>query len=130
MPNQKIIITPFEKAIASLEDVLAQPQNSYMRDSAIQRFEYTFELAIKMIKRYFQEKGISDNPEALTYNDLCRMAAEAELIGDSVPWFDFRDARNKTSHAYDENLAEEVYRVIPSFLPHAKTLLQNLKSRV
>ncbi|WXJ86724.1 hypothetical protein MHOCP_07400 [Moorella humiferrea] len=34
-----------ERALATLEEALAQPFSVIVRDAAIQRFEYTFELA-------------------------------------------------------------------------------------
>jgi len=47
-----IILTTFEKALLSLEKALEQPKNEFIRDSVIQRFEYTYELAWKMLRRF------------------------------------------------------------------------------
>lgn len=131
MPSTgELILTPFTKAIKSLADVLGESKTIIVRDATIQRFEYTFELAVKMIQRYFQEQGTVANVDALTYNDICRIAAEAELITDPKLWFAFRRARNETSHAYDEKKAENVYKIAKLFLPEAQHLLSELKKRV
>ncbi len=41
-----------------------------------------------------------------------------------------RDARNKTSHAYDEAKAMEVFKEIPPFILHAKKLIDNIDSKI
>lgn len=126
-----MLLFPFEKAIQSLDEVLKEPKNAFLRDATIQRFEYTFELAIRVLQRYFQEKSTEIvNVDALTYNELCRYAAEAELIRNPSVWFEFRMARSITSHAYDERKAESVYVAAQQFLPEAKALLEQLKQRV
>ncbi|MSR85215.1 nucleotidyltransferase [Candidatus Uhrbacteria bacterium] len=117
--------------MASLEEVFVQPKTVIVRDATIQRFEYTFELAIKMIQRYFQEKSpLTQNVDELTFNDLCRLAAEAGLIKDPKEWFKYRDARNKSSHAYDEQIAENVYQDAKLFLADVQFLLSVLEKRV
>lgn len=129
--THKMILTPFIKAVRSLEEILQQEKTVIVRDATIQRFEYTFELAIRMLQRYFKEKTVPKmNMEAVTYNELCRMAAEAELIDHPGAWFKYRDARNISSHAYDEEKAEEVYQAVKKFLPDAKRLLEQLEKRV
>ena len=41
-----------DTALTRLEGALAQPVNEFVRDSAIQRFEFTFELFWKSLKAY------------------------------------------------------------------------------
>ena len=47
-------LSPFEKALQSLVLVFKEKENAITRDAAIQRFEYTFELSWKVLKRYFK----------------------------------------------------------------------------
>ena len=47
-----------ETAISRLEKALAQPMDEFIRDSAIQRFEFTFELLWKSVKTYAEEAGV------------------------------------------------------------------------
>ena len=53
-----LILTPLENAINSLNIAFVEYQkdnsNEFVRDSVIQRFEYTYELCIKMLKRYLE----------------------------------------------------------------------------
>ncbi len=44
----------------------------------------------------------------MNYRDFLRLAAEVGLIETVKLWFEFREARNKTSHAYIESHFEEL----------------------
>ena len=58
-------LTSFEKATDSLNDVInvynSDRSNIYMRDSMIQRFECTYSLSLKMIRRYLLQNEISND---------------------------------------------------------------------
>ncbi len=127
---KELIFTPFFKAVASLEAILHEPKTVIVRDATIQRFEYTYELAIKALKRVL-EAGIDGvHVDKLDFRDLCRAAAEAGLIPNPQAWFMYRDSRNSTSHAYDEELAERVYTAAVSFAKDARQLVSELERRV
>ena len=49
----------YEKALNQLAKALKQPRDEYLRDSVIQRFEITYELAWKMLKLCLEAEGIS-----------------------------------------------------------------------
>ena len=51
-------ISQFESAMSQLQKSLAQPKDEFVRDSAIQRFEFTFELFWKMLKEYAAFQGL------------------------------------------------------------------------
>jgi nucleotidyltransferase substrate binding protein (TIGR01987 family) len=127
MQVQELTLTPLTKAIASLEDALSQPFNPYTRDASIQRFEYTFELAWKLLQRYLKTYTTAD---VLSVKDLFREAARLELIDAAEPWFEFLAARNLTSHTSNENTANETYSVAVTFLPAVKELLNSLEARL
>lgn len=123
-------LSPFEKALAGLEEVLAIPVTPVIRDSTIQRFEYTYELAFKMLKRYLEMS--STTPSAVdgkTFREIVRIGAEQGLIDKPEDWFVYRQARNNTSHGYDEKKAVAVYGNIAPFAASARKLLAILKTR-
>jgi nucleotidyltransferase substrate binding protein (TIGR01987 family) len=97
------------------------------RAAAIQAFEYTFELCVKMLQRRLKEILSAAEVERLPYRDLMRIGAEKGFIDDPVPWFGFRDMRNITSHTYDEGKAEQIASVLPGFLDKARFLLRELE---
>jgi len=119
-----------EKAIANLKKVLkrteANLKDEELRDAAIQRFEYTYELCVKMIKRKLEQIELPDEIERMTYKDLVRTGAEKGLLDEPELWFKYRDNKNITSHTYDESKADKVYSIIPSFVKSADNLLKCL----
>jgi hypothetical protein len=54
-------------------------------------------------ERSFADAAAADNPR--TRKELYRIAAREGLVRDPVAWFRFGDARNVTSHIYDEDKA-------------------------
>ncbi len=125
--------TSFQKALTSLKVALTRAQLAHddaeLRDACIQRFEYTYELAYKMLLRCL--KTISANPtqiDGLAFRDCLRVGAESQLIANVEDWFDFRKARNQTSHAYDQDQAAEVFKILPKFVLSAEDLLQKLQA--
>jgi nucleotidyltransferase substrate binding protein (TIGR01987 family) len=112
---------------SAMAETAARPDDLLARDGCIQRFEYTYELCVKSIRRQLEE--MSDSPgeiDALGYKDMMRMAAERGLVRDVVPWFGFRELRNTTSHAYNPEKAAQVYSGIPAFLSEAQALVARL----
>ncbi len=110
-----------------MAETATRPGDLLARDGCIQRFEYTYELCVKSIRRQLEE--MSDSPgeiDALGYKDMLRMAAERGLVRDAMPWFGFRELRNTTSHAYNPEKAAQVYSGIPAFLREAQALVARL----
>lgn len=125
--------TPLEKAIFRLEEglnrYLQDVSDLQIRDGLIQRFEFTYELSHKMLKRYLV--AISPNPElydGISFQDLIRTGNEYGLLqGEWSDWKQYREMRSRTSHTYDEDIAIAVVQDIPKFLSEAKYLQEKLK---
>ena len=123
------------KAYLSLDKAIhrakQEPHDLEVRDACIQRFEYTFELSIKTIKRIIEmEMPIYENVDQMNYRELLRVAFEIGLIHRPEDWFSYREARNQTSHAYDQNKALAVFEVVLHFTTQAKQLIEELKKRL
>ena len=97
-----------------------------VRDGVIQRFEYCYELAQKMIKRTL-ETQFDEKVDVMAWNDVLRSAAERGLISNVEQWFEYRTERNKTSHTYDASVAALVYMSAKKFLPDVQFLLSTLE---
>ena len=97
-------------------------------DGLIQRFEFTYDLAHKMLRRVL-EAGAA-NPEAIdrmTFPEMIRTANEQGLVSsDWSAWRTWREMRNITSHTYDEAKALQVADAIPAFLDEARALIKRL----
>ena len=95
----------FQKAVTRLEEACAQPESSFLRDSVIQRFEFSWELAWKMLKLRLGFLGV----EALSPRDVIRQSLQAGLIQDGNVQAEAQLHRNLTSPTHDEALAITVY---------------------
>ncbi|MBF0359992.1 MAG: nucleotidyltransferase substrate binding protein [Oligoflexia bacterium] len=124
MNSSNICFNRLLKAIESLEKaVIPPPLNDRERDGAIQRFEYTFELAWKTAKKVLFVHGIVVNSPNATIREL----AVQGWIESSEKWMKFLNARNSTSHMYSEELASEIYEQIKFFLPEVQKLAKLLQ---
>ena len=129
MTEKRLDLTPLHMALALLDLALAQPKNDFLRDSVIQRFEYTYELGWKLLKRHLEDDEGVANIDQLTRKQLFRVAFEKGLIRSVEEWFAYHRARNQTSHAYNAAIAEEVYDAARRFAPDARALLDELERR-
>ncbi len=90
----------------------------------IQRFEYTFELCWKTLLKFIErDRPLTDR----SVKAILREANTLAYIDDLEQWFRFQEARNLTSHTYNQDTAEEVYREAVKLAPFVRTLLAKLK---
>ncbi len=128
--------TPLGNAVQRLREGLArherEPADEQIRDGLIQRFEFTYELSHRMLRRYLKEiAASSDEIERMPFADLIRTGnAQGLLRGDWPAWRRFREMRSRTSHAYDAKLAAQVTAGIPAFLEEAEHLYAELHRRI
>lgn len=136
MADDKLDLSPLERTIERLNEGWTRYQqdvsDTQIRDGLIQRFEFTYEISHKMLKRYLE--SASPTPQQyddMTFADLIRSGNEQGLLLGAWPdWKRYRDMRAKTSHTYDENIALEVVVGIPPFLAEARFLRDQLKTRL
>ena len=118
----------YNKAFKRLSDAVALNEKRTLTDlekqGLIQAFEFTHELAWKVIKDFLKEiAGIN----TMGSRDTTREAFAAELITDGDHWMEMIKKRNLTSHTYNEETSEEIYKSIiedfyPSFIAFQKTM--------
>ena len=94
-----------------------------IRDSAIKRFEFCFDLAWKCIKSYARKEGV----ECFSPRSCLKIAFQLKLIKYDDVWLRMLDDRNLTVHVYKEKYAEEVYSRLCNYLEYLKELLNKLR---
>jgi nucleotidyltransferase substrate binding protein (TIGR01987 family) len=128
--------TSLGNAVSRLREGLARyerdPSDEQIRDGLIQRFEFTYEISHKMLRRYLKETAASpDEIERLAFADLVRSGSAQGLLRSDWPvWRGFRDMRARTSHTYDAKVASQVASAIPAFLEEAEHLYAELQRRL
>ena len=123
------VLSHFKQMFTSLEKALALPKDDIVRDSVVKRFEYSYELAWKLLQRALEEDLGSATVDGLPRRELFHIGAEKRLIADVAPWFEYHRLRNLSSHTYNEEIAEEMYKAAVRFALDARLLLKNLEAR-
>lgn len=134
--REKLNLTSLQNTVSRLKEGWLRYQSditdTQIRDGLVQRFEFSYEISHKMIKRYLEITSATPAEyDSMAFADLIRSANEQGLLhGDWSDWRTYREMRSKTSHTYDEQVALEVVAGIPAFLSEAEYLLQQLQSRI
>jgi nucleotidyltransferase substrate binding protein (TIGR01987 family) len=125
-----------ENAVERLREGLARldvdPGDALLRDGVIQRFEFTYELSHKTLRRYLAETAANrDTINEMEFPDLIRTGnRRGLLLGEWKAWKEYRDDRARTSHTYNKETALKVLSHIPAFLEEATFLLRQLQTRI
>ena len=91
-------------------DLAADPGlRDQFRAAAIQAFEFTYELSFKFMKRQLEQiVSVPAAVDEMTFMQVVRASAEAGLLDEVSRFFEYREARNITSHSYDKRKAERI----------------------
>jgi len=129
MTQQRIreLTLDYQNALARLQEAAREDlsKGSIVIDGTIQRFEFTVELAWKLLKNILAFQGI----EAATPRAAIKEAFKAGIIKDGQGWIDMLEDRNQTSHLYDEDKAKTIFqKIITDHLIGLKNLNDYLKT--
>jgi nucleotidyltransferase substrate binding protein (TIGR01987 family) len=119
----------YQKALSQLKKFIDKGELSELEDQGlIKAFEYTYELAWITLKDFLEYRGQTD---IYGSRDVIRKAFQLNLIDNGQGWMDMLASRNKTSHAYNRETAEEICRAVKddyfSLFQQLETHLDKLK---
>lgn len=99
----------YEKALQQLTEAVEQygknPIN-IIKEGIIQRFEFTHELAWKLMKDYLEYEGVQNINGS---RSATRESFNKGLLEQGQIWMDMIESRNKTVHVYDETILESEF---------------------
>jgi nucleotidyltransferase substrate binding protein (TIGR01987 family) len=109
----------YEKAFQSLTEAVdlsrERELSALEQQGLIQSFEFTHELAWKVLKDYLEYQGVA---EVVGSRDASRFAFQNSLIQDGEVWMQMIAARNQTSHTYNLKIAQAVVdSILTQFYP-------------
>ncbi len=121
----------FEKAKKNLsiaKDYIAQNGITDIAIMAlVQAFEITFELAWKTQKDYLEYNGIKVN----TPRETIKEAFQSNIIEDGQIWIDMMESRNKTSHTYNVEFANQLaHEILEKYIPQFENLYTFFKGKI
>lgn len=120
----------FNKALSQLELAVQLAKERALSDlerqGLIQAFEFTHELAWNVMKDYFIYQG---QGQITGSRDAIRAAFNSGFIEDGEAWMKTIKSRNKTSHTYNEDTANEIaHEIIHSYLQLFKKFQAKMES--
>jgi nucleotidyltransferase substrate binding protein (TIGR01987 family) len=96
----------YQKAFSQLSKFIDKGELSELEEQGlIKAFEYTFELAWTTLKDFLECRGQSD---IYGSRDAIRKAFQLNLVDDGESWMDMLISRNRTSHTYNKETADEI----------------------
>lgn len=97
----------FQKALNQMNKFYKKGKdlNELEKQGLIKSFEYTYELAWNTIKDFYETQG---EPDIQGSRDAIQLAFKRGLIVNGEEWMQMLKDRNRTSHVYNEDIANEI----------------------
>ena len=134
-----VSLNQLEKAHAALQRAIAVHDRvlpgsdidliATTRSGVIQNFEVVYEQSWKVLRRWMMYYLSVQDSEIMQRRQLYRLAAKHCLLNDVEAWWDFHEARNKTSHTYSPPIALEVAAKARLFDVACGQLINQLKAQ-
>lgn len=116
-----------KQAVSRLEDALGRVRDDLDRDGAIQRFEFTVELLWKTLSIQLAYQGLT----CQSPRNCIKLAFRHGLIEDDEILLDMIEDRNRSSHVYNEKVAEDIFlRISKVYMGSIRQVLEKLEDRV
>ena len=119
----------FKKALLRLKEAVERAEREknfsdypFFRDSAIQRFEFTFEIAWKFVKALIEREGIICRSPRTCFRELFSAGLiDEETVRELLKMV---EDRNLTVHTYREEVAEELFNRLSGYLKALEKLIE------
>ena len=119
----------YKKALERLKEAMLEEPTEIIIDGTIQRYEFTFELAWKIMKDYLEYNGFIDGLSSP--RNIIQLAFQNKIIKNGDIWIQMMLDRNLLSHLYDEEKSREIYNNIKnSYLAQFEQLKQFLEENI
>ena len=115
----------YQKAFTQLKKFIDKAELSELEmQGLVKAFEYTYELAWTTMKDFLEYRGQVD---IYGSRDAIRKGYQLGLIDDGAVWMDMLQSRNKTSHTYNKETAQEICRaVIEQYYPAFRQFVEKM----
>jgi nucleotidyltransferase substrate binding protein (TIGR01987 family) len=121
----KRLLEDLDRSLDRLAEALAVPAEEPLAiDGTIQRFEFTFELFWKALRRLLARQGVEANSPKAVLQQAYRLG----WLDDEPKWLKVLEDRNLTLHTYREALALEIYGRIPAHHAAMREVVEKLRA--
>ena len=125
--NLEASLQTLKSSIEILEKNKSCEFTDMLEDSCIKRFEYTLEIARKLMKRVLK-KIYGKTEEELTVNNTFRFMQGFKYILNWENWREYYEKRNNTAHEYNLEKSRELMSIIPEFIKDTDFFIQNMRN--
>jgi nucleotidyltransferase substrate binding protein (TIGR01987 family) len=117
-----------EQALKKWKQALDAPFSDLSRDASIQRYEFSFELLWKVVKKYLKEiEGFECNSPKSCFREV-RMTLEMNE-DDIETCISMTEDRNLSVHTYSEEMANSLYAKLPEYVRVSKLIAKKIKEK-
>jgi len=119
----------YEKAYKKLSDAVKLEGDNppdIIKEGIIQRFEFTHELAWKVMKDYLEYEGIQNITGS---RSATKAFFNQNIIHEGQSWMNMIESRNLTVHTYQDSILEqEFHKTIDEYTPLFNAFLEKMKT--
>ena len=116
----------FRVVVNERERWAAEGHGDLVLDVATKRFEFTYEMSWKALKRLLDFLGI----DARSPRAVFKEAFAQGFLGDEQVWLDMIEMRNLSSHVYDEHEVSRILDELERFLAAFEVLFSAIKQQL
>jgi len=124
--NLKRSLERLESAMSSRESLFKEGFSEFYLDIMVKRFEFTYEMSWKSIKRYLAFNGIDSTSPRSCFKEAYAMG----IIADESVWLSMIEDRNLTSHIYSEEETRGILDRIDDYVAAFGGLAKELNARL
>lgn len=121
-PSPKILLTHFQWTVDRFEEILKNEKSDYYRDAALQRFTFTCNTALKLIRSLAAERG--EYPTALRQG--FQWAVENKWAPEDALWNKMEASFNLAARKLKDEEAGREYEKLASYCLLMKNLCVSL----
>ena len=116
-----------KNAFFSLSEGVEKAVDELDKDGVIQRFEFTIELLWKALRIILKYENIEVNSPRDSFKEGFRLG----IINDEKTFLSMLEDRNLTSHIYDQDTSETIFkRIKEKYIPVLENILIKLQERM
>lgn len=117
----------FKKALDRLGSFLSDKsvEEEYIVDIAVKRFEFSYEMTWKTLKRFLEYSGV----EVKSPRDVFKEAYAMKWIDDGELFIEMIKDRNISSHEYSESKSMQIYKKVKKYYPKMREVYEFLKKK-
>ncbi len=128
LEDLKKALKRFKEALKIAHEYKGKELYPFFRDSAIQRFEFTYEIFWKTVKTALKEiEGIECVSPKSCFRELFSTGYVNEETAREL--LKMVDSRNLTVHTYKEEVAEEIFRNLDKYSQIIELVMKKVEER-